>query len=251
MSRSFANCRTTRSSLSVGTLRPVRGDTRVAVGEVSNANVTHGLVPKNARNRVAVEPGGPRTESFNRYAVATGLFVVRGLRSRCSLYPRLLMFGSYGAEPPCRRLPAAVCGQQQSQRVSACPPATRRLEVAGTGSRLSLGTFRPVRGDTTVAVGEVSNANGTHGCVAQNVRNHVVVEPGGPRTESFNRYAVAMGFPVVRGFRSRCSLHPRLFMFGSYGAALLASAGLRDEIAERGPCNPSHRQGMRKNGSIH
>gem|GEM_PF-1864037 len=115
--------------------RPVRGDTTVAVGEVSNANETHGCVPQNARNRVAVEPGGPRTESFNRYAVASGLSVIRGLRSLCSLHPRLLMFGSYGAKRPCRRFATAVGGQQQFERVSTSPPATRRLEVAGTGSR--------------------------------------------------------------------------------------------------------------------
>ncbi len=117
-----------------------------------------------------------------------------------------------------------------------------------TRSKPLVGTLRPVRGETTVAVGEVSNANETHGYVPKNTRNRVAVEPSRARTESFNRYAVAMGFPVVRGLRSRCSLHPRLLMFGSYGAALLTNAGPRDEIAERGPSNLSHREGMRKNG---
>jgi len=125
--------------------RPVRGDTRVAVGEVSSANETHGCVPQNVRNRAAVEPGGLRTESFNRYAVASDLFVVRGLRSRCSLHPRLLMFGSYGAERPCRRLPAAVGGQQQFERVSTNLRAMRRLEVAGTGARCEGAAFGPWR----------------------------------------------------------------------------------------------------------
>ena len=39
-----------------------------------------------------------------------------------------------GGEAPCRRLAVAVRGEQHFEAASSCPPAKRRLQVAGTGS---------------------------------------------------------------------------------------------------------------------
>jgi len=46
---------------------------------------------------------------------------------------RLMKFAL--SQSPCRRLPAAVCEQQQFECAPASPPAARRLEAAGTASR--------------------------------------------------------------------------------------------------------------------
>jgi len=46
---------------------------------------------------------------------------------------------------PCRRLVVAVRGQQQFECISTQLPATRRLQVAGTGSWSQSAAFEPWR----------------------------------------------------------------------------------------------------------